>query len=757
MVNDGSTDNTPTLLKGFAKRHPGFRVLDIPHAGKVAAVSSGVFDAKGEYVLFTDFDQSTPITEVDKVMEKFSQGADVVIGERNSRDVNRTLFQSIRSKLFNLLVQLVLLPGIRDSQCGFKAFKAEAGKQLFSELQVTHRTQKGGYMGAFDAELLFLARKHGFAITSIPVAWKYYQSDRLSWTEPLKMARDVVLVGLMDLKGWRTHIIPLILLLLLTIPAFRDTARKGFFPMHDDLQFTRQFIMDECFKDGQFPCRWSKHLGYGYGYPLFNYYPPLPYYIGQPFRWVGLQYVDVVKILVILHFIVSGLTMYLLAKEFWGRWGGLVSGLLFIYAPYHAVDIYVRAAMNEAWALTWFPVVLWSIYKLITTQKPIFVALVSFFAALLLLSHNPMTMVFTPLALAWTLFWLVQSRNIRVLPKLLLGGLWAFGLAAFFTLPVLFETKYVHIETLTIGYFNYLAHFVDLNQLFFSRYWGFGASVLGPNDEMSFQIGLLHWGLALASLVAALFMARKKPAVSLSIILIFTFSAFYTFMTHQRSSFIWSKIPQLLYLQFPWRFLTLTVFGTSFLAGSIVAVVKSRRVNIGFVAVIVVALLFLYKDYFKWREHWPYVTDGYRYTKPVWDLQITSGIFDYLPVWAPMPPANPPHKDAEIISGKGEVETIFKNGIKQEYQVRAVKDSVLQLNTFYFPGWKYFVNNKEVEVDPYEDKELGRPRVHLSAGEYDFVAKFTNTPARTIGNTLSLLSWAILIVLVSYRYLPLKR
>lgn len=761
LVNDGSTDSTLPLLKQFAKEHKGFRVLDIPHAGKVGAVYAGVLDAQGEYVLFTDFDQSTPITEVEKVMEKFDQGVDVVIGERKSRDVNRSLFQTIRSKIFNLWVQVLLLPGILDSQCGFKAFKTNIGKQLFNKLQVTRYTQKGGYMGAFDAEILFLAKKNNYKIAAIPVSWTYFKSGRLSLSEPFKMARDILLIRLADLNEThlRKDLLYIFLLLILIVPAFRDIIRPGFFPMHDDLQFTRQLMMDECFKDGQIPCRWSKHLGYGYGYPLFNYYPPLPYYIGQPFRWLGLQYVDVVKVVVVLNFIVSAVTMYLLAKEFWGRWGGLISGLLFVYAPYHAVDIYVRAAMNEAWAIAFLPAVLWSIYKLITTEQFKYVVILAVSTSFLLLSHNPITMIFAPCAIIWMFYWLIQQRQFKVLPKLILGGIWSVGLAAFFTLPVLFEAKYAHIDTLLLGYFNYLAHFVDVNQLFIERYWGYGASNLGPKDEMSFQIGHLHWILALLSLGVAFVLAKRKKEISLMVLLVFGLTLAYTFLTHQRSSFIWLAIPQLHYLQFPWRFLSFTIFGVSFLGGSVVLLFSKKWARILPLAIIilVISTLLLYQSYFKWRDHFPYMTDGYRYTENIWRLQITSGIFDYLPIWSPFPPANPPKADAEIIDGEGEVATLFKNSTKQEYKVKAASDGVVQINTFYFPGWRYFVDSKEINGMPQLDKELGRPLLKIPAGEHLVTARFTNTLIRTVGNTLSLLTWLLLIALISYRYLLHRR
>lgn len=760
LVNDGSTDETLKCLKEFAKANKGFKVVDIEHGGKVAAVTAGVRESKGSIVLFTDFDQSTPIEEVEKVIEQIHRGADVVIGNRGDVEGWST-GQKFRSFVFNLLVQCITLPGISDTQCGFKAFKNDVGQKLFDNLKVTYHTQKGGYMGAFDVELLFLARRLGYKISQIPVEWKYYKSNRLTWTEPFKMLRDVIKVRLFDLsdgyhksskdeipRGWGYHLVPIILLIILTIPAFKDTWKVGYFPMHDDLQMMRQLVIDKCFQDGQIPCRWSQDMGYGFGYPIFNFYPPLPYYIGQLFHWMGLAFNDTIKALVVLNFILSGLTMYLLTKEFWGRWGGMISGVFYVYAPYHAVDLYARGAFNEAYSLVWMPAVFWAIYKLATTNQWRYVPLLSLFTGLMMLSHNPILMIFAPGALLWAAYWFFQKVDLKLFGKFLAAGILGVGIAAFFTLPVIFEQKYVHIESLVSGYFNYLAHFVTVNQLFFDDRLGYGDSRFGPIDDFSFQVGLFHWILSMVSLLVGLLLLRKKPKLSLAIILVFGLTLFYTFMSHEKSSFIWSNIKSLEYLQFPWRFLTLSIFGTSFLAGSVALLtsyIRSSVLRNTFLILVVLFAMWLYKDFFKWKDHWPWVDDKNKFSGQLWQMQLTSGIFDYLPKWAPLPPPYPPNGNAEFIEGQGEYQTLFKNSINQEYKIITSEESVFQINTFYFPGWRYYVNDREVVVNPSEDEEVGRPRIHLSQGEYNIKAILTNTPVRLFGNIFSLGAWIVVL------------
>lgn len=197
FVNDGSTDDTLSLLNIFSKDNTGVSVIDIPHGGKVAAVESGVMEAKGTYVLFTDFDQSTPISALTQVLKKFHDGADIVIARRKHIK-GWPMHKILRSRIYNLLVQLIILPGIKDTQCGFKAFKTDLAQKLFKQLIVTRKNQQGRYMGAFDVELLFLAKKYGYTIESIDVDWYYIQSGKLAFSEPFKMLLNIITIRYND-------------------------------------------------------------------------------------------------------------------------------------------------------------------------------------------------------------------------------------------------------------------------------------------------------------------------------------------------------------------------------------------------------------------------------------------------------------------------------------------------------------------------------------------------------------------------------
>jgi len=205
FVDDGSTDDTPKLLSALVKKTPHTRLVTIAHGGKAAAVTAGVLASVGTYVLFTDFDQSTPLSMSAKFLSAHKKGADVVIGVRGGESATKSdsLVRKIRSWAFLTLVQIVALPGIKDSQCGFKSFTDQSAKKIFSSLQVSGTGKvSGGYMGAFDVEVLFLAKKFGYRIDQLPVDWIKIPSEKLNiWREPLMMVRDTFKVRSYDILG----------------------------------------------------------------------------------------------------------------------------------------------------------------------------------------------------------------------------------------------------------------------------------------------------------------------------------------------------------------------------------------------------------------------------------------------------------------------------------------------------------------------------------------------------------------------------
>lgn len=207
VVDDGSTDETPKLLADFVKDKKNWKFVKNTHNGKAETVLKGFSVANGDIQLFTDFDQATPITYIEEVIKKVESGSQVVIGSREIGGAKRykePLSRHVIGRVFNVLVQILALRGISDSQCGFKAFTKETLKDLLDNLIVYKNKRKvaDAYFGALDVELLFLARKKGYKITQIPVNWTYVESTRLNAIKnATRMFSDILKIRLNYILG----------------------------------------------------------------------------------------------------------------------------------------------------------------------------------------------------------------------------------------------------------------------------------------------------------------------------------------------------------------------------------------------------------------------------------------------------------------------------------------------------------------------------------------------------------------------------
>jgi len=208
VSDDGSSDESLALAMNFAKNHSGFRVLKNKHGGKPWAVWKGIAAARGELVLFTDMDQSTPIGEIKKLLPWFAKGFKVVIGSRGKTRRNAPLVRKIMALAFSGARRIFLLRDIKDTQCGFKALEREAAMDIFPKLQFFRQKKdkvRGWRVSAFDVEMLFIAQKLGYKIKEVEIEWndrdvaqdKGKNFIRESWA----MVKEIVRIKLGDLRG----------------------------------------------------------------------------------------------------------------------------------------------------------------------------------------------------------------------------------------------------------------------------------------------------------------------------------------------------------------------------------------------------------------------------------------------------------------------------------------------------------------------------------------------------------------------------
>jgi dolichyl-phosphate beta-glucosyltransferase len=213
VVNDESTDSSKSLIQHAIQNRPDFSLHDIPHGGKPAAIWAGIQRARGEMILFTDMDQSTPIHELDKLLPWYREGFDVVIGSRQATREGSSLVRKIGSFVFLTLRRRALLPGIIDTQCGFKLCRRQVALEVFPHLEFLRQQQRpaGWKVTAFDVEFLYLVDRLGYRIKEVLVSWRNRdQSDTKGQQgemaryihESINMAREVTRVKLNHIRGF---------------------------------------------------------------------------------------------------------------------------------------------------------------------------------------------------------------------------------------------------------------------------------------------------------------------------------------------------------------------------------------------------------------------------------------------------------------------------------------------------------------------------------------------------------------------------
>ena len=340
------------------------------------------------------------------------------------------------------------------------------------------------------------------------------------------------------------------LLLILTIPTFYRMLRIGIFSTQD-FHFFRLAEFDKCIKDFQIPCRWTPDAGLGYGEPLFNFYGQLVYGVGEVFHLIGFSLLSSFKLLFILSLLVSAIGMYSLAKYFWKNdTAAFLAAVFYVYAPYRAVDVWVRGALPEAMAFAIFPFLFLELELFIKKEKSKHLLLFAILLSGLILTHNLSFVLFLPILLLWIPFRLIENKKWYLVKKLFLASILSILISSFYLLPAAFEAKYINLDSTIRGYFDFRGHFATLPQLLFSRYWGYGGSVFGPEDGLNISVGIFQWVTPLVAGIILLFRKRLKKYIDLLMLIFIGWVCL--LLTHNKSTLLWESIKPLAFIQFPW-------------------------------------------------------------------------------------------------------------------------------------------------------------------------------------------------------------
>lgn len=558
----------------------------------------------------------------------------------------------------------------------------------------------------------------------------------------------------------------LLLLLLITVPTVIPLFNPGYFSTQDFIYVARIQQMREALGDFQFPVRWA--ADFRYGEPLYNFYAPLPYYFAALIKIVAdslmipLSYLDLTKLLFMFGFLASVYSMYFLGKRLFGTIPGLVSATLYLYAPYHSVDLYVRGAISEAYALIIFPLIFLSIMNYAERKGGVSFIILVLSTSALFYTHNIMTLLFSPFILLWMGYWVLRKGYNLIIP-FGLSFVLAVCIAGSYLLPAFFEKDLVQSSSLTSGYFNFRGHFVASNQWFYSP-WGYGASLWGDQDDMSFMLGATHWvtffgtGSLLMIILFSKYLkgltflldkniyeGKKKFWLILSSGVIGFSFLFSLFMTHVRSAFIWEMFSVLAFTQFPWRFLGLSIFFVSLFGGIFIYLLK-ERFQIWAGAIIIIATIAVNVSYFRPDIYYPDATD-YGYVDDVFKREDRVPR-DYLPLTT-IEIQHQRITNPEFKLGNGLISGFNYNSKEARFSVYSASESaIIEVPVTYFPGWTLESSKNAIMLPP---NKYGFITVQLyESGTSDVLLKFKNTPIRTAGDALSGLSFIFLALFGGY-------
>jgi hypothetical protein len=266
---------------------------------------------------------------------------------------------------------------------------------------------------------------------------------------------------------------------------------------------------------------------------------------------VGFDYVTAINLACIVIVLASAASMFLLARLYFGDAGGWLGAAAYLYVPYFSVDLFVRSAIEEfaAFPLLALAVYGFGAYAKLGKRKYWLIGVGTY--ATILVCHFPAALLFTPLLIEFLVFTGWMEGSWTVLWRQAVGFVLALGLSAFIWLPALTERQYVRVDRLLQGAGKYTNHFLYLNQLFYSP-WGYGLSVPGPADGMSFALG---WSHVLLAILVWVWISRNPKLGDRRLFSFFGVAAVLCFLTLRDALWIWEQITLLQYVEFPWRFL----------------------------------------------------------------------------------------------------------------------------------------------------------------------------------------------------------
>jgi hypothetical protein len=548
------------------------------------------------------------------------------------------------------------------------------------------------------------------------------------------------------------------------LPALLPLLR-GHLPWRADglLHFYRLAQLDRAVQHGLLYPRWLPDLGFGFGFPLFNYYAPFSYYVVLPLTLLGVPVETAVRLSYLLALLFLAAGVYWWAGQLFVRAAGLIAALTAVYAPYILFNVHHRAALPEVWGLAWLSLALAALYA--SWQRPTRgrLALLTLSYAGLLLSHNILALVGTPLLLGYVFFlwWTIPHAPLTAyrLPftvhrspftALTLG----LGLSAFFWLPAFFERELVQIEKLyDSANFYYGNHFLTWTELLALPQTADPAQV---NPAIPFTFALLPLLLAALNLLPG----KSDWSSNAHRIALVLLTGLFALLMLPLSLPVWDRLPLVEFIQFPWRLLGPASLLLAALAGAGIARLPHRfrwpGAVVSSMALLLLALPWLFPGSLE-RQADPTPVDVIAHEMETGALGTTAA-GDYLPVQVEQLPladrllplyatAAPdyliPRLDQSQLPPEVAILAADYGLTEATIRYQSEVDFTAVFHWFYFPGWRAELNGRSYPISA-SDLE-GLIQLDLPAGEHSLHLKFGSTPLRRAATAVSWLSLLLLL------------
>lgn len=483
--------------------------------------------------------------------------------------------------------------------------------------------------------------------------------------------------------------------------------------------------------EGHIIPRWAGNLNALYGYPLFIYTYPLPYYLAALFHFIGFGFIDSIKCLLIVSFVFSGITMYLFLQDVLGEIPAVVGSIFYLFAPYHLVDMHFRVDIGETLSFVFLPLIFWGIRRQMFEAKLRWQLLTVLSVSGLLLSHQAVSLFFLPLAVVYLLLlhFLHTKKSWRKFLFVLGSMIWGGLLDGFYIFPVLWEssiTMQSHVASV---------YFFPIWDYLFSPY-RFGFLFQGHQGELSFLVGYTQFFIVGFCLYLSLRQRVEKKYQLFFRFSLLSFFALFVFMQWFTAP-LWNVLPFVKNFQFSYRLMVGIVFFTSILAGFSVRNIKQKR------WIVLLCFLTVFSTILNWgnRRVIPEITDAVLAKSLPESTYRAEGLFPALPEWVdrnhPWMTMRPP-RPMIVVSGKAIVQPVSRTSTRHSYIVSAESKTTLRENTLYYPGWKVFVDGKVVPITYRYKQYPGIIRFQVEKGMHFVRVVFTETADRIAGELISL-------------------